>query len=583
MDSLVELPQHVLDTLTEAEKEEYETQLGLYNDLRTPLTYMCKVDEEAEPYAHIAKLDEHTVALLNHCLYPWGIGPQAIQVENDVWVHPETGEETVQFMAITMPPRHGKSFYVSHHLPAWYLTRYPDNSIILTTHEAEFSEDWSDLARNLVRTHPEYGVFIDPKNDSKARWKIRGRRGALRCAGAGGSISGKKADLLLGDDLIKNAEQAYSKVQRDSLWKWYMKVWKTRREPNGVGIMMFTRWHEDDIIGRAIKKERKQWFLLNMPALAFDEVDSEGYSIDPDTKVRDLLNRRPGEALCPQRFPARALLRIKSGEEKADDDIEGGEITFTAMYQGKPSIEGGGIIRRPFCRYQYIAPSGKEGGTYRLLCKDGTIKFVKEMDCWRFATVDIAATIKERSDYTVLSVWDASRTGELMWRDCLRVKIESSEHVDFIIKHVGHYQTPKIRLTGIESITYGLSLIQKLRKTARKIILFVLKPDKDKVARAIPFGMAVAEGKVFFPELEFPSRGSEDQVLLGDAEEEIVKFPNAPHDDIVDTCAYAVEMWGMAPKERKVRERDDSSAGRAHRNVLRHKKRPKRHTGRLGE
>lgn len=578
------LSAEALSQLTEAELSMYEECLHLYSQIQTPLKYMTTVSPEAVDFPHIQLLENHVLALIDHCLYPSGIGPQAVKVEADVWCNPETGEETCQFIAITMPPRHGKSFYVSWHLPAWYLTMFPDNQIILTTHESEFSEEWSDSARTLVREHPEFGVTIDPKNDSKSRWKIKGRRGALRCAGAGGSINGKAAHLLIGDDLIKNSEQAYSKVQRENLWNWYKTTWKTRREPDGVGIVMFTRWHEDDLIGRCLKRESRQWFLLNLPALGFEETDDEGYSVDPDSKIRDMLGRRPGEALCPERYSARALLRIKSGEDSVDEETEGGEIIFSAMFQGKPSIENGGLIRKPFCRYRYIKHPKDDSGIYQLFCKDGTVKTVKEADCWRFTTNDLAATLKERSDYTVLSVWDATKSGELIWRDCYRTKIESSDHVDFMMKHVPIFQKPTIKMNGIEKVTLGLSLMQNLRKVARKLVLFAIDPDKDKYARATPFGIAVAEGSVFFPEGQWPSSPLDDQCKLIDAEEELTKFPNAAHDDIVDTCSGAMEMWKMAPRERLKKSNDNSPQARAHRQIQSVGKKKRRRTGgRLGQ
>lgn len=549
-----------LDRMTEAERALYEEGLKYYSQTITPLKYMQAVSPKSVDYLHIQILEEHVLALIEHRLYPSGLGPQAIKVEADVWVHPETGEETCQFLAITMPPRHGKSYYVSDHLPAWYLTNYPDNDVILTTHEADFSESWSDKARNHIKEHPEFGITIDPKNDRRSEWLIKGRKGGLHCAGAGGSINGKPADLLIGDDLVKNSAQAYSKVERNNLWNWYLTTWKLRREPDGVGIAMFTRWHEDDMIGRALINEPNSWFLLNLPALAFEEVDDEGVSIDPDTKERDLLGRTPGQPLCPERYSARALLRIKSGADVADEGVQGGETVFAAMFQGKPSIEGGGIIHRPF--YYYALAKG----VYRLFTAEGETKLIREADCWRFATLDLAATTKERSDFSVFSVWDAAKSGELMWRGMHQIKIESSDHVQWVADCYAQYSEPRIKLVGIEKVTYGLTLWQKLRKIGRKIFVFPLKPDKDKISRAIPFGLAISEGKVFFPR---------DADWIKTAEEELTKFPNAPHDDIVDTGSYAMEMWMMAPKRPPKKKQDDSPEGRAHRLINAHKPKKK--------
>ena len=70
--------------------------------------------------------------------------------------------------------------------------------------------------------------------------------------GAGGSITGKGADLLIIDDPIKNSAEAASLNLRDKLWDWFNSTAMTRLEPGGIVIVVMTRWHEDDLCGRII-------------------------------------------------------------------------------------------------------------------------------------------------------------------------------------------------------------------------------------------------------------------------------------------------------------------------------------------
>ena len=108
------------------------------------------------------------------------------------------------------------------------------------------------------------------KQESSAakHWEIEGHNGGMDAAGAYGPITGKGADVLVIDDPVKNAEEAYSPVQREKLWDWYQSTAFTRLEPNGAIILVMTRWHEDDLAGRLLKQEPGQWEVVSLPALA---------------------------------------------------------------------------------------------------------------------------------------------------------------------------------------------------------------------------------------------------------------------------------------------------------------------------
>ena len=126
-----------------------------------------------------------------------------------VMVHPERGDPAVYNFAIHMPPRHGKSFLVSEHLPAYLLTKYP-------TCPAS-----RELRGHLRRVVGRQGARPHLRPGGRVRDHARGRtpgvarqlqdeghRGEFRCAGAGGSITGRGGHWLILDDPIANSEEA---------------------------------------------------------------------------------------------------------------------------------------------------------------------------------------------------------------------------------------------------------------------------------------------------------------------------------------------------------------------------------------
>jgi len=151
----------------------------------------------------------------------------------------------IKRLMINMPPRHGKSEKISKYFPAWYLLTKPNNRIILSSYEANFAASWGRKVRNLIAEFGYLkGVFLDPKANAADRFFIKGFKGELNTAGAGGAITGKGADVIIIDDPVKNAEQAQSPVYQEKIWDWYRSTAYTRLEPDGAIIIIMTRWHQ---------------------------------------------------------------------------------------------------------------------------------------------------------------------------------------------------------------------------------------------------------------------------------------------------------------------------------------------------
>src|SRR5207244_2242627 len=124
-----------------------------------------------------------------------------------------------------------------------------------------------------------------------AAWELERHAGGMTAAGVGGAMTGKGAHLLVIDDPVKNAEQAQSKTVREKHWEWYRSTAYSRLEPGGAVVIVMTRWHEDDLVGRLLAEaeaEGERWEILRLPALA---------------EEADPLGRAPGEPLWPERYP----------------------------------------------------------------------------------------------------------------------------------------------------------------------------------------------------------------------------------------------------------------------------------------
>lgn len=239
-------------------------------------------------------------------------------------------------LIVQMPPRHGKSELCSKYLPAWYLGLFPEHRVVLASYEADFAASWGRKARDLIAEYGYKAFGVRGREGSSAvnRWDLQGHDGGMVTAGVRGGITGKGADLLIIDDYTKNAEEALSKTIRDKTWEWWQSTAYTRLQPNAVAVVIATRWHQDDLIGRLLEKTKsggESWSVINLPAIA---------------EENDLIGRQPGEALWPAHYPRERLEEIKANIRA---------YWWNALYQQRPVTEEGNLFKR---QWFTIVPAG---------------------------------------------------------------------------------------------------------------------------------------------------------------------------------------------------------------------------------
>ncbi len=398
-------------------------------------------------------------------------------------------------LIINIPPRHGKSQLVTKIFPLWWLLNKPSDRIIIAAYNSTLAEYFGREILDLYKkVSPEFGLELSTSQKAKSEF-VTNRNGSISAVGVGGSLTGKGANLIIVDDPIKNDAEANSPEARDKIYEWFNATLLTRLEPNGVIILVMTRWHEDDLAGRLLKQ--KKWDRIVLPAIA---------------EKNDLLDRKVGEALWENRYPKTSLLDIK-------DSI--GSYWFSSLYQQSPAPAEGGIFkRRDFRYYEQI---------------DGIAKskeFLIEMrELGLFFACDLAISTSEKADYTVIAVFASDIEKNLIVVDVVREKILPSKHMELIRELYEKYKPLQI---GIETVQYQASLFYSLSNIGLPVTKLV--PKKDKVSRALPLAAKIEAGKVYF---------NKAINCLAEIENELLNFPNAKHDDIVDSLSYAVEMSMM--------------------------------------
>lgn len=219
------------------------------------------------------------------------------------------------------------------HAIAWWLARRPDDAIGYASYSGDFAHSKSKLTREYAQ---RAGVELRDDLNTAAEWRTP-NFGGLLAAGVGGPFTGHGFKLIVVDDPFKNREEAESPVIRQKVWEWFTSTVLTRLEPGGSIIIVHTRWHPDDLIGRCHNQKefdfelpggrRLYWRSVNLPAIN-EEVQNDNGVEEPADPRREL-----GEALWPQRWPVERLAPKKANA-----------YDWASMYQGRPRPKGGRVF-----------------------------------------------------------------------------------------------------------------------------------------------------------------------------------------------------------------------------------------------
>ncbi|HHR5847872.1 TPA: phage terminase large subunit [Providencia alcalifaciens] len=387
------------------------------------------------------------------------------------------------------PPQHGKSDIVSRYLPAYIFGKYPDLRIAGLSYGKDLASDMNRDVQRIMMSD-EYAVLfplsclnskrvvtieVEAKRNSET-FEIVGRKGTYISQGVGGPLTGKKVDLGIIDDPIKNAKEALSPTTKQSVWNWYVSTFKTRLSKNSGEIIMATRWATDDLSGRVIENNKKA-IVLEFPAINDD-----------------------GEALVPELHPIDKLLETKAIL---------GDYFWSAMYQQKPKPGDGQIFHEEFARYY--------------LPKDLPESFDEIIHSW-----DMTFKDSDGTDYVVGQVWGKKGANAYLLYQ-IRKRMSFTETLKAVKLLVEKY--PQARRKLVEDKANGPAVIDSLKSIISGLI--PIEPDGSKIARAHACTAEWEAGNVWLPNKAIAP-------WITETVDEITTFPFAGNDDTVDAMTQAL-------------------------------------------
>lgn len=419
-------------------------------------------------------------------------------------------------LMVTMPPGHSKSQLASRLLPAWTFGKNLDERFITTSYSDDLASAMNRDVQRLMTSSEYKNVFPETRlNEKNVKTTAQdsglrnadefdiltspGRKrpkGYYRSAGRGAGITGRRGSRLIVDDPFKDWEEASSKTIRDKVWNWYTTTFATRKSRNAGILVIQTRWHPDDLIGRLLKAEteapshlKEGWIQVKFEGI---RTSKKGHPKDP---------RKEGEALWPWMLDLNGLLKEK---------LQLGTMMFSALFQQDPSSPEGTIVKRDQFKFWKELPA----------------KFDILIQAW-----DLSFKGKASSDPVAGGVF-GRKDGNFYLIDSVHKKmgfVETRSSIKtFSAKH------PKAFKKLIEDKANGSAIIDDLKDLIPGIIPFD-PGSSPKETRFTAVSPAIESGNYYVPDPSLPGMS-----WVHDYIEELCSFPNGENDDWVDMTSMAL-------------------------------------------
>lgn len=399
----------------------------------------------------------------------------------------------IRNLVINEPPRHAKSSIVAVMFPAWVWLKDPHLSFMFASYSGNLSKRDSIKCRRLIESdwyqetfQPAWKLASDQNEKSLFLNTLGGERLATSVSG---SALGRGADFAIGDDLTK-ATEIYSEPAREEIEDFWNETVSTRgnNPKTFVRIIIAQRLHELDICGTTLATGLYEH--LKLPA------EYEGEKNRTSIGWEDWRDE-PGELLWPERFGKKEIEDLKKAL---------GSTAAAGQLQQRPAPAEGNLFKRSWFQFYKVLPT-----------------IHQYVMAW-----DLTFKDKATGDYVVGQVWGANRADKYLIYE-LRARLDFPAQIQAIRATSAKF--PYVTAKLIEDAANGAAVIATLKKEIMGII--PVRADRDKVSRANAVLPQFEAGNVHLPD---PSIAP----WISDYMDELSSFPNAAHDDRVDSSIYAL-------------------------------------------
>lgn len=420
--------------------------------------------------------------------------------------------------AVAIAPQHGKTLHLSTMGPAWILGRNPKARIVVATYNETRANELGDDFRKVIESPVFKTIFpaVELATGSKSKTSMRTTAGGrIFFVGRGGTVTGRTADFFIIDDPMKDDTDIQSPNAREEMWRWFFSVAYSRGSKRTRILVLHTRWHVDDLIGRLcdpshpernkrFAKIAQDWTYLNLPGVIMDSTLAGllGLKLEVQTEERviEAFGVEPMCALWAEDKDLKHFAQWKIGEPRS----------FAALVMGQPSIEDG----------EFFNVSGLV--EYRVADLPRDLKI--------YGASDHAVSQKQYRDSSCIGCVGVDEDDNIwVLPDIKWAQMPTDKVVEELLFQ---FKTHKPLLWGMESEliskSFGPFLYKRMTEERIYTPIMEMSTSKDKETKARSIQGRIAMGKVRFPA---------DAPWWQAAKSQILQFPYGSHDDFVDWLA----------------------------------------------
>ena len=406
---------------------------------------------------------------------------------------------------INIPFRATKSILVTVMFPVWCWIKDPKLRFITASYSADLSIEHSTRSRDIITSDwfkERWGELFHIKKDQNLKSRYENNfLGVRRATSVGGTVTGQGGDFLIVDDPVSPPHAAYE-IERENANEWYRTTFYSRlNNPHtGIRIIIMQRIHDNDLSGFLLYggDSRTKYKHICIPA-----------EISDDVKPKKLNSFYDDNGLFwTDRFSKTILDDYKQAL---------GSYGYAGQLMQTPTPLNSGMIKSEWLKIDQ----------YKIIDDNIAVNFV----------IDPAYTSNEKNDPSALLAY-TFRDNKWQIIDCVNVYKEFPDLVKFIPQWVTKNGYSNRSRIYVEPKASGKSIVQTLQKETGLNVREDKPPSKDKVARVSDISASLESGRVSL------LRGKWNEEFL----QQLVKFPAAKHDDMVDCLVMAINknMWNSS-------------------------------------
>ncbi len=258
-------------------------------------------------------------------------------------------------LIVNMPPRHGKSYTVSHFVE-WVLGIDRNQKIMTGSYNETLSTNFSKNVRNTImeiKADRNRVVYSDIFPDTRIKygdaamnmWSLEGAYNSYLATSPKGTATGFGCSLMIIDDIIRSAEDAYNANVLEGHWNWFTNTMLSRLEEGGKIIIVMTRWHSEDLAGRLIESRPDAKVIL------YKAVQDDGAMLCPEILSKESYRQKTKDM---------GAEIVEANYQQTPIDIKGRLYTELRTYTELPHDGNGKPLYTAIKNYTDTADTGSD-------------------------------------------------------------------------------------------------------------------------------------------------------------------------------------------------------------------------------